>query len=196
MNISSMTDGHISSRNNIPDKAEIAAPETQPGGKARHSELSQLTDSASLTALPSRIQAILNEIAGPDDNVLHALTANVTCLQDAFIDTLYSLLTRSEVDLSQKLTLRLDTSGALALAGEHPDGEAVKELLHDRPDLSAAFREIASQSEVMRDIRNIGKVMCRQSGPEQYARMAEAAASDAYRMSMKGDMSHFYFSQR
>ena len=195
MSIPSVIDDLVSGRNNIPDKAEITVPEAQYAKKIKISELSQLTDGASLSTLVPRIQAVINEIAGSDDNVLDTLTANVSSLQDGFIDTLYSLLAQNDVDLSKKLTLRLDKNGSLTIAGEHPDTDTVENLLQSRPDLSAAFREIASQSELMRDIRNISKLIHRQAGQEQYARMAEDDGSATYRMSLKGDMSHFYFSR-
>jgi len=195
VSITSVADGLVSGRNSIMEKAEIAVPEAQQAKKVTPGELSRLTDGASLSALAPRIQAVLNEIAGPEDNVLDALTANVNSLQDGFIDAFYSLLAQSSVDVTQKLTLRLDGSGSLSLADNHPDTDVVENLLQSRPDLSAAFREIASQSELLRDIRNISKVMYRQGGVEQYARTAGDAGSAAYRMSLKGDMSHFYFSR-
>ncbi len=157
-------------------------------------DLRQITDGAGLSALAPRIQAVLNEIAGPEDNVLDALGNNVNKLQDGFIETLYTSLSSRDIDLSQKLTLRLDGEGLLSVAGDHPQKEAVDELLREQPALSAAFDEIASQSELLRDIRNISKVVSRKSGVDQYAALGNAGSA-VYQMSLKGDMSHFYFSR-
>ena len=158
------------------------------------SDLSQITDGAGLSSLAPRIQAVLNEIAGPEDNVLDALSNNVGKLQDGFIDTLYTSLSASDIDLTQKLTLRMGGDGLLAVAGDHPQKDAIEGVLREQPALSTAFDEIASQSELLRDIRNIGKVMSRKSGVEQYA-AADNSGSAVYQMSLKGDMSHFYFSR-
>ncbi len=157
------------------------------------SSLSQLTDAASLSALVPRLQAALAEIAGPGGNVLDSLSRNVESLQDGFLETLYGALSEAGINLNEKLTLRAGAASALCVVGEHPQKELIEEELRQHPELSAAFAEIASQSELLRDITNIGKVMSRQSGAEQYAGMADHAGTSVYQMSLKGDMSHFYF---
>ena len=156
--------------------------------------LSELTDGASLSSLAPRLKVVLDEIAGPNDNVVSALNDNVTRLQDGFIDRLYSVLSGQGVDLSSKLTMRLDENDMLAVAGAHPEKTAVEASLAQHPELSAAFREIASQSELLRDMRNISKVMTTKGGIESYARMAGDGKGAMYQMSLKGEMSHFYFS--
>jgi hypothetical protein len=163
--------------------------------EAQADELLRMTDAAKLSTLAPRIQAALNEIAGPGDNVLEALSSNVAALQEGFIDRLYAVLSENGIDLSQKLTLRLNAGGSLAVAGNRPDKEAVENALRGQPALSAAFGEIASQSELLRDISNINKVMTRRTGAERYAETWATPGAAVYQMSLKGDMSHFYFSR-
>ena len=157
--------------------------------------LSRITDGASLSSLAPRIQGMLNDIAAPGDNVMEALADNVSRLQDGFIDGLYNALSARGIDLSSKLTLRMGSDDMLAVAGDHPEKEQVEAVLREQPALSTAFGEIASQSEVLRDIKNISKVVTRRGGLESYARQGQDPNSNIYQMSLKGEMSHFYFSQ-
>jgi hypothetical protein len=92
------------------------------------------------------------------------------------------------------MTLRLNPDGMLSVSGDHPEKAKVDKVLAEKPALSSAFSEIASQSEELRDITNINKVMTRQTGAEAYAAGSAKAPFSIYQMSLKGDMSHFYFS--
>ena len=166
------------------------------GKAAAAGTLQEVTDQAKLSVLAPRIRAVLNEITGSDDNVLDTLSANVEKLQEGFIETLYTTLSEEQIDLSQKMTLRLGRDNTLIVAGEHPDKEHVDAVLARQPALSTAFNEIASQSELLRDIANINKVMTRHTGMEAYASSEHSKSAMAvYQMSLKGDMSHFDFSR-
>ena len=165
-------------------------------GKSFRETLQEVTDQAKLSTVAPRIQAILSEVAGENGNVLQTLSSNVDRLQEGFLDTLYTALSDKNISLSEKLTLRLDSGKTLAVAGDHPEKERVEQVLNEQPALCEAFSEIASQSEVMRDIANINKVMTRQTGMEAYASANQVQSSFAvYQMSLKGEMSHFYFSR-
>ena len=171
--------------------AGVDTPSTLP--VAQGANLSQLTDEASLSSLAPRLQAVLTEIVRPEDNVLDTLTRNVENLQEGFVEALYTTLAGAGVDMAEKITLRLDSSNNLAVAGPHAQKENVENAVSQNPALSSAFSEIAAQSELLRDITNISKVMSRQGGLEQYSRMSGSNGSTVYQMSLKGDMSHFYF---
>ena len=158
--------------------------------------LQEVTDQARLSTLAPRIQAMLSEISGPEGNVLGMLSGNVEKLQDGFIEALYTTLSSENFNLNEKMTLRLDSTNSLTVAGEHSQKDRVNQLLAANPTLSAAFGEIASQSEVLRDITNLNKVITRQTGVAAYnADGVAPPSSTVYQMSMKGDMSHFYFSR-
>lgn len=165
-------------------------------GSVSRETLQEVTDQTKLSTLAPRIQAMLNEAAGAGGNVLETLSSNIDRLQEGFLNTLYTALAEENIDLTEKLTLRLESDGALSVAGEHPERERMERILEEQPALSEAFGEIASQSEVMRDIANINKVMTRQTGMEAYASQHGAKSSfSVYQMSLKGEMSHFYFSR-
>ena len=170
--------------------------QTANGSVPVRESLQEVTDQARLSALAPRIQAMLSELSGPEGNVLGTLTDNIEKLQEGFIDTLYNTLSSENIDLNEKMTLRLDSSNGLVVAGEHSQKDRANALLAENPALSTAFGEIASQSEVLRDIANLNKVMTRQTGIAAYtADGAPPSASTVYQMSLKGDMSHFYFSR-
>lgn len=177
---------------------EILTPESRAAQSmppAGRESLQDVTDQARLSEIAPRIQAVLSEMAGSENNVLQRLADNIDRLQGGFIDTLYGVLSQGDIDLNQKMTLRLNPEGMLSVAGEHMEKEKVDTILAKNPALSAAFSEIASQSEVLRDITNINKVMTRQTGAEAYAGATQKAPFFFYQMSLKGDMSHFYFSR-
>lgn len=157
--------------------------------------LSRVTDSASLNVLAPRLQGLLQAIDHPDGNVLEAVSGNISRLQDAFVDAVYGSLTEMGVDLNNKVTLRLDENDLLKVVGEHPEKERLDAFLSGSPELSSAFREIAAQSELLRDVSNIGKVIGRGSAASRYSDAAAQNPAQNYQISMKGEMSHFYFSK-
>lgn len=159
--------------------------------------LSQLTDSISLSSIDPKLRSVLEDISDRGGNVVEALETNINALQDGFLETLHGRLEESGINLNEKITLRMNGDDSLELVGNHPDKEAVNELLANSGDLKDAFEEIASQSELVRDIKNIRKVVQNRSGAAAYA---EAAAegnkgNDVYQVSMRGSFSHFYFSK-
>lgn len=157
--------------------------------------LSRVTDKASLSALAPRLQNILQAIDHPDNNVLQAMSDNISNLQDAFVEAVSHTLAEEDIDLSHKITLRLSPEGELGAAGEHPDKEKIDAALAGAPELSSAFREIASQSELLRDVSNISKVIGAQTGLASYQNSYNQPQDSAYQISLKGEMSHFYFSK-
>lgn len=161
-----------------------------------HETLREVTDQAKLSSLAPRIQAVFSEFGGFGNSVFETLSVNVEKLQDGFVETLYSVLSKENIDVTQKMTLRLDGNEILTVAGEHPEKDKIDAMLAEQPALSTAFGEIASQSEVLRDIANINKVMSRYTGMEAYAASGlKKPDCSVYQMSLKGDMSHFYFSR-
>lgn len=162
--------------------------------ESEKASLGRLTDSISLSSVDPKLRSVLEEISEQGGNMLETLENNVENLQEGFLQTLSSQLHRRGVDLQEKLTLRL-TNEKLAIQGFHPDGDRVLATLEENPELESAFKEIATQSGLARDIRNIRSVVSSTSSVAQYAHVAEQSDSNNhYQMSMRGAMSHFYFS--
>jgi hypothetical protein len=91
--------------------------------------LSQITDKASLSTLTPKLQSVLQAIDNPDGNVLLAISDNISNLQDAFVEAAASTLDAAHIDLSSKITLRLNQEDALTVSGEHPDKENFEKQL-------------------------------------------------------------------
>ena len=191
MNISNIDNN---ARNgSLPENFEKA--ELIPQNNVRLDSLSKITDSASLSSLVPRLQNLLAVIDHPNDNLLKAMSDNISRLQDAFVETVYLTLEHNGFSLSEKITLRLDKNEQLRLIGDHPEKDRLNELLGNMFELSSAFKEIALQSEILRDVGNIGKVLTRNNGINAYRDTADINTSASYQISIKGEMSHFYFSK-
>ena len=180
----------------MPEAApSVAAHKPTSSGGATKSALRQMTDQTRLSVLAPRIEAALREMVGPGGSFLLTLSSNVETLQEGFIETLYDVLTEEKIDLSDKITLRLEDN-ALTVTGDHPEKARVDAALAKRSDLSAAFGEIASQSEILRDFGNISKVMTRHTGEALPIPAFGTTAYAIYQISLKGEMSHFYFAKK
>lgn len=155
--------------------------------------LAEVTDNAALSTLAPRLQNILSNLNQRDGSLLQHLSDNISRLQDAFVEAIYSCLEGENLDLSQKITLRLNRDQALSLAVAHPDEEKIELLLDRHPELSAAFKEIASQSEILRDMSNIEKLIGIAHEDSLCRELPGQAAPPGYQVSIKGEMSHFYF---
>lgn len=72
----------------------------------------------------------------------------------------------------------------------------MQKILDASPELGEAFGEIASQSEIIRDIGNIQRVLSTRGGVAQYAQEdARDTGPSSYQVSLKGAMSHFCFTR-
>lgn len=160
------------------------------------SNLTRLTDSISLSSIDPKLRSVLEDISEQGGNVVEALETNINTLQDGFLETLHERLEESGINLNEKITLRRNGDDSLEMVGNHPDKDAVNTLLSDSADLKDAFDEIASQSELVRDIKNIRKVVGTRGGASAYAEAADAdRGNDVYQVSMRGSFSHFYFAK-
>lgn len=190
MNISS-----IENRANTPVSENVAGETPENAHAQANQALLKVTDTASLSNLLPRLQNFISAIDQPGENVLASISDNITRLQDVFVDSLYGAAVANGVDLSSKLTLKLDKNEQLSILGEHPDKEKIDAFLKQRPDLSAAFKEISVQSELLKDMSNIGKIIGSQSGLASYQNAMNRHVPASYQISLKGEMSHFYFAK-
>ncbi len=155
--------------------------------------LSQITSEAGFSLLVPRLQQALDHMSSPENNVVLTLNENVLRLQDSFVDTLYATLSSAGVDLNHKVTLCLDKNGQLFVQGSHPNKTSIDTLLAQSPELSVAFIEIASQSAALRDIRSLHTLVMNIAGVDHYTNMVKPPKDNAYQVSIKGEMNHFYF---
>ena len=159
------------------------------------SDLMRLANSASFSSVAPKLLESLELMSSSGNNVLNTLTDNIGALQDCFVDSFYQAIQSVTVDLSQKVTLRLDASSRLFVAGDHPDKNALNALLHKETELSVIFAEIASQSAALRSIHSL-YTMLRSAAPVTALDNRKLPPADtSYQVSIKGEMNHFYFSQ-
>ena len=145
-------------------------------------DLGDLLRTAGFAAVAPRLQRLMDGLVEAGANVPDMMSRNVTHLQDVFVNSLYDILAAGGVDLTHKITLRLNENGLLHCAGSHPEAELLNTLSCANPELSAVFTEIAVQSAALRDIYNLHCLL--RSGHSKSA---------AYQLSLQGDMSHFHF---
>lgn len=185
--INSRVDGDSYVNSNLPGERASALP----GNVDQHNP----GDNFELSPASGRLDALLEEISDRGGNALDALKERAGNLQENFLDRLYTRLDEGGIDLTEKLTLRLNAEGRLSTAGEHPQKEHIDAMLADSPDLANTFMDIASHSELIRDIGNIRKTVFARSQVQQYEDTAQSNPVSVYQLSLKGGMSHFFFSR-
>lgn len=173
-----MNIGH--SRQTPPKTMLPPGPERE--GSASEHDLNAILRSAGFAAVAPRLQRLMEGLAEAGNNVPAILSRNVSHLQDVFVDALYEALAERGVDLSHKITLRLNARGELFCANAHPEAERLNALAAENPALSSVFAEIALQSAALRDIYSLHCLL-----------QAGQAGSAAYQLSLQGEMSHFHF---
>lgn len=157
--------------------------------------LFSVVDRAGLSSLAPQLHRLLDAIGSENDGMQEGLRKNIESLQDAFMDALYTEVLESSGSALNKVTLGIDTSGLLSVTNDHPDKDTINALLAEHPALSSAFKEIAAQSELLHNMSKINVAALASSGSAAYEsmRLGNAVQSLEYRLSVKGDMNHFYF---
>jgi hypothetical protein len=97
--------------------------------------------------------------------------------------------------MSSKLALRLNDDIRLVVAGEHPDAQAINELLSNDKELVEGFVEIAAQSAALRDLRSLRTLTLYDHASDAYPALAAGPGECIYQLSLKGEMNHFYFTR-
>lgn len=131
----------------------------------------------------------------PGTRLVQGLAEAVNRLQNTFMDALYAGLEQAGIDPTEKITLRLDDKARLVPGGPHSEDHKLAALLDARPDLTAAFIEIALRSTLLRDIRGLQIGSSYASAADACLALLGTSSRNGYQVSLKGDMNHFYFSR-
>lgn len=123
------------------------------------------------------------------NSLADTLQTNINALQDYFLERLYGLFTIRRIDVSQKITLRLDDESLLCICNEHKDKEAITNLLQNEPELSALFTEMAIQSLALHQITSLHNLTCAYLTGQGKV----IGRTSRYHVNIKGDMNHFFF---
>ncbi|MDR3176243.1 MAG: hypothetical protein LBU06_06910 [Desulfovibrio sp.] len=114
------------------------------------------------------------------------LSDSLSKLQDDFLETLNDGLERCGADLSAKRTLRLEGAARLVSVGDDPQRREVESLLASDSRLASVFAEISARAFLLRALRELHNAVFR---------IAPEGGAGCYQLSLKGDMSHFYFAK-
>jgi len=181
--------------------------EEHPPGREKEDSSVPAMEAISFTSILPELQTMLSQVSRPGKNsrpeeaprtgadLLESLSGNVTSLQEHFTDRLYTALKALGVDITRKLTLRLDDTAVLVLSGEHPEKDAIEYLLQQNPEFSAVFTEIAAQSAILRDLRSLYTMALYERAGDSYSALAATPGECIYQLSLKGEMNHFYFTR-
>jgi hypothetical protein len=123
------------------------------------------------------------------------LSESIVRMQDDFLRELCAGLKERGVDASSKLTLRLDEDARLEAVGDGQAGAAAKEVLARRPDLATLFTETAVRAALLRGLHDLCNAVRHERAEDIYAALNAGAGASCYQVSIKGDMSHFYFTR-
>lgn len=166
----------------------LATGETE--GRVKNS--SEVNFEFSLKKLLPNLKNIFWHAIKKEHTTFAKLEENISTLQDMFLEEMQRATQLHKYTLDEKITLRLDKAGQLGLHGEHINHELLQMMLENSPELSNIFRELAIQSELLRDTESIMKLISECEANRVY-NAARRTGKAHYQISIKGDMSHFYF---
>ena len=193
MNIIGIENTHASASRIQSSKNDGQGTGTAEFSQTAHGDQAMISRGISLAEINPRTRAALQKIVEQGGDVQKTLQGNIEILQEDFLSNLSTRIEAAGIPSGSKVTLRLSPDGSLA-AGDSPHKNAVEVILAEASELAESFREIAAQSALVRDIRSIRSVVTTHTGLAAYAEMEDNAPSSTYQVSVKGDMSHFYFS--
>jgi hypothetical protein len=194
-----------------PQAPHAPAPETPPGAAAGTAD--ETWDSpvsgeqqAELEILLAGLQhslAILDrcDISSPPDGsepgarVTAMLSESIVRMQDDFLRELCTDLKERGVDPASKLTLRLDEDAQLEAVGDDQAGAAAEDILAYRPELTELFTETAVRAALLRGLQDLCNAVRHERAVDIYTALNAGAGASCYQVSIKGDMSHFYFAR-
>jgi hypothetical protein len=172
------------------------------GTKDDCSELSENTRTVAISSIMPRLRAAMDLLERPCGHtttpslkIMEMLSGNISLLQESFMHTFYAKLQQLGVDASIKLSLRLNDDIRLVVAGEHPNKQVINELLSNDSELVESFAEIAAQSAALRDLRSLRALTMHDRASSAYSALAASSGECIYQLSLKGEMSHFYFTR-
>jgi hypothetical protein len=131
----------------------------------------------------------------PGARVTAMLSESIVRMQDNFLRELCTGLKERGVDPSSKLTLRLDEDAQLEAVGDDQAGAAAEDILAYRPELTELFTETAVRAALLRGLHDLRNAVRHERAEDIYTALNAGAGASCYQVSIKGDMSHFYFAR-
>lgn len=149
----------------------------------------------SLTYLDLCDPSALSPEEDAGSRMIFLLSESIANLQDSFLETLQDGLKKCGADLAAKRTLRLDGKARLVPVGDDPQDRVVEEFLAACPQLASMFTELAIRASLLYALRDLQTAIFSAVPAQAYAALGADMGFKFYQVSLKGDMSHFYFSR-
>lgn len=143
---------------------------------------------------PALLSSLLADITARGGTALQVLDENLLGMQEYFLETLYPRLKAAGVDMTRKIVLAQTEEEKIALSCEHPDKEKIDSVLETCTDLEKVFQDMAHTSALIHDLRSMRKTISSAFPKTLDTTYDDEMLFSKYRISLRGDMSHFYFS--
>ncbi len=135
---------------------------------------------------------LLQSLCEQSATVLPAIEEHIDALKETYIAALHSLLQEHGVSPEKRLVIGLDANRQLYTCNtEHPEREHIDALLAQQQGLALALYRIASESMLFDSLSHLAQLFAYYASE---ANTYEFSAPEAYRVCLKGPLSHFYFS--
>ena len=144
---------------------------------------------ASPKALPVELVNFLEYVASYGDELSTTLAASMEQLQDIFLRTLHQSFKFADIELDSRLILSLNHEGKIVFESTNALREELAELLASSAALPALLKILGVQSALL---RTIGDLQIITKAIENTDNDKILECQQAYRVCLKGSLSHFY----
>lgn len=190
-----MNDGSLDAL--LPDCRQGMEAPPEALGYSSKSESVFSDDSELCLSLPESVCYELSGIGRQAVVIVPELEALLALSQDVFLERLYARLSSDGLKLCEKVSLCLNTDGELVISNPDERNSALERSLAQDETLALFFAEIAWRSDVLRKLKQLCNLVAVGSvRADQRAQWVGGRADEkqnVYQVTIKGEMSHFYF---
>jgi hypothetical protein len=139
--------------------------------------------------LPPELAAFLQDVEEHGKRVSQELADGIDQLQELFLGAVHQAFQLAGITVDSRMIISLNRQGQLHIETCRAEHEQIGELLSSSQALPALLKLISVHSAILDGIRNLRLVAGAQSSGD-----GEKLSSlqQAYRVCMKGQLSHFY----
>lgn len=154
-------------------------------------------DAEPCLSLPESVRSELAGIGGLAFDTVTELEMIIALSQEVFLERLYARLAADELKLCEKVSFCLNADGKLVASNPDEKDNVIEKSLSNDGTLAVFFAEIAWRSELLRNLKKLCELVALGSAcPSQRAQWVGSMADEkrsVYQLTIKGEMSHFYF---
>ncbi len=127
---------------------------------------------------------IILALAEHAHEALKSIDARAEELEEAFLNIVYYLFNKHDINRDEKIVISLTENGHLQV-NSHPQREEIISLLDSTPQCLKIMQRLAADAMLKRGIQNIQNSQSVMNG-------TPIASQAVYQTSIKGELSHFY----